>query len=436
MASTRPSIFKSTPSDGSTPELTRTIGLGQAIALYIGAVVGAGVLVLPGAAASIAGPASILSWSFDALLGIPLALTFGAMASRYPDAGGVATYTRHAFGADTAAVVGWYYLVAAAVGEIIVPLAGAHYVAGYAGLERGGTYLLAAAILAVTIGANLRGLKIGGRLALALSAAVALMLLVATLSAVPRAGGHWTPFAPHGWMAVGAGAVFVFYAFFGWEVIAHLAEEFHNPERDVPRATVWSVGVITLLYFGIAAAVIGTRQLWFSRTRPHRCRSCPRRRYWRRRRAGGGRHGVADRAWDIQRLHCWSFAACLRAFPRQRLSASVSEAQSRRRSTGSSSPCRRFRACWCRRELRGRHRHSAVACHSQRTRHCDLCNWDGSRLSAADGSPPPSRHHRDIVMRRAPAFRRLGAVVAGCRRTGCSPYSAILRPQRSVASAV
>ncbi len=245
-------------SGGPRPALTRSIGLGQAIALYIGAVVGAGVLVLPGAAASIAGPASILSWGFDALLGVPLALTFGAMASRYPDAGGVATFARHAFGADLAAMVGWFYLIAAAVGEIIVPLAGAHYVAEYGGLDRAETYLLAAAILVVTISANLRGLKVGGRLALGLSAAIALMLLVAAVSAIPRATGHWVPFAPHGWMAVGAGAVFVFYAFFGWEVIAHLAEEFHDPKRDVPRATAWSVGGVTLLYLGIAAAVIGT----------------------------------------------------------------------------------------------------------------------------------------------------------------------------------
>ncbi|MGI3899300.1 MAG: APC family permease [Janthinobacterium lividum] len=238
--------------------MSRTIGLWQAIALYLGAVVGAGVLVLPGAAASIAGPASMVSWCFDALLGIPLALTFGAMAGRYPDAGGVATFARRAFGADIAALVGWYYLVAAAVGEIIVPLAGSYYVADYVGLDRIGTYLLAAAILIVTVSANLRGLKVGGRLALGLSAAVALMLVVSALSAIPRAGGHWTPFAPHGWTAVGAGAVFVFYAFFGWEVIAHLAEEFHDPERDVPKATAWSVAGVTLLYLGTAAAVIGT----------------------------------------------------------------------------------------------------------------------------------------------------------------------------------
>jgi amino acid efflux transporter len=50
----------------------------------------------------------------------------------------------------------------------------------------------------------------------------------------------------------------VFYAFFGWELIAHLAEEFHNPARDVLGATAWSVGGITVLYLGIAAAVIGT----------------------------------------------------------------------------------------------------------------------------------------------------------------------------------
>jgi amino acid efflux transporter len=50
------------------------------------------VLILPGAAASLAGPASLLAWAIDCALGIPLALTFAALAATYPDAGGVATY--------------------------------------------------------------------------------------------------------------------------------------------------------------------------------------------------------------------------------------------------------------------------------------------------------------------------------------------------------
>ncbi len=73
-------------------QLRRTITVPHGVALYLGAVVGAGVLLLPGLAASQAGPASLVSWGFDCVLGIPLALTFAALAARSPDAGGVATY--------------------------------------------------------------------------------------------------------------------------------------------------------------------------------------------------------------------------------------------------------------------------------------------------------------------------------------------------------
>lgn len=52
----------------------------QGVALYIGAVIGAGVLLLPGLSAIQAGPAALISWIFDCVLGIPLALTFAARA--------------------------------------------------------------------------------------------------------------------------------------------------------------------------------------------------------------------------------------------------------------------------------------------------------------------------------------------------------------------
>ena len=64
------------------PTLRRTITLPQAIALYAGAVVGAGVLILPGVAASQAGPASLVAWAFDGLVGIPLALAVAALSAR------------------------------------------------------------------------------------------------------------------------------------------------------------------------------------------------------------------------------------------------------------------------------------------------------------------------------------------------------------------
>ncbi|MEG1391797.1 MAG: amino acid permease-associated protein, partial [Aurantimicrobium sp.] len=62
-----------------------TLGIAQGTALYIASVLGTGILVLPGLAAQVAGPASILSVAIIFVLSIPLAGTFAALAARYPD---------------------------------------------------------------------------------------------------------------------------------------------------------------------------------------------------------------------------------------------------------------------------------------------------------------------------------------------------------------
>lgn len=241
--------------------LERVISLPQGVALYVAAVLGAGVLLLPGLAATTAGPASMLAWGFDALLGAPLALTFAALGARYPDAGGVATYTARAFGGGAGAAVGWMYIVGAAIGQIIVPLVGASYIAQPLGLDRNGLFLVAGAILAIPIAANLRGLQVSGRVALWLSALVAGLLLAAALVSLPRQHlSAWTPFAPHGWGAVGQTTVLLLFAFSGWEVVASLGAEFKRPERDIPRAVILSVAIITVLYLAVAAATIGARE--------------------------------------------------------------------------------------------------------------------------------------------------------------------------------
>ncbi len=240
--------------------LRRTISMPQGVALYIGAVIGAGVLLLPGLSASQAGPAALISWAFDCLLGIPLALTFAALAARSPDAGGVLTYATQAFGGAVGTTVGWFYFFAAATAQALVALTGSYYIAPYLGLSRAGIFVVAGIILVIATVANLRGLKVSGKLQLFFSATVALMLLVAILAAIPSMrAANWTPIAPHGLGAIGTVGVTIFFAFFGWEAICHLSEEFTDPERSVPRSTALSVGVISLLYIGIAVATISTR---------------------------------------------------------------------------------------------------------------------------------------------------------------------------------
>jgi amino acid efflux transporter len=225
----------------------------------VGAVIGAGVLILPGITAALAGPASVLAWAVVSLLGVPLALTFAALASRYPDAGGVATFTARAFGAGWGATTGWFYFVASATGLVLVPLTGAYYAASPLDLGRSGTFLLAGAVLGAAVASNYGGLRVSGRVQLVLSGGVAVLLLAAALVSIPRISlDNWTPFVPNGWISVGRACVLIFFAVFGWEAIAQLSAEFRDPERDVPRSTLLSVGLITLLYVGVAAATVGT----------------------------------------------------------------------------------------------------------------------------------------------------------------------------------
>ncbi|HEY2947455.1 MAG TPA: amino acid permease [Micromonosporaceae bacterium] len=237
--------------------LRRAITLPQATALYAGSVIGAGVLVLPGVAARLAGPASLLAWLAVALLGVPIALTFAALAARFPAAGGVAAFTRRAFGPAAATVVGWFYFFAASVAQAAVAMTGGHYVAAAFGVD---PYLVAAAVLVGAVLANLRGIRVSAGVQLGLSASVVAVLVVAAALALPRVSTQaFTPFAPHGWDAVGAAAVMVFFSCFGWEAITHLSAEFRDPARDAIRATLLAVAAVTTVYLGIAVAVVGTR---------------------------------------------------------------------------------------------------------------------------------------------------------------------------------
>jgi amino acid efflux transporter len=239
--------------------LQRTISIPQGVALYMGAVVGAGILLLPGLGASEAGPASLVSWVFLCVLGVPLALTFAALAARTPDAGGVLTYATDAFGPAVGTVIGWYYWIGAATAQALVALTGAYYVAPHVGLERDGTFAVAAVILLVATAANVRGLRVSGRLQLLFSGTVATLLLTTIIVTFPQLeADNFSPFAPHGLGAIGSVGVVIFFAFVGWEAITHLSEEFRDPEHAIPRSTVISVALITVLFVGVAFATIGT----------------------------------------------------------------------------------------------------------------------------------------------------------------------------------
>jgi amino acid efflux transporter len=233
----------------------RTLSVPRATALYIGALFGPGLLLLPGLAAQQAGPASIVAWL--ALLGLSavFAAVFAALGQAVPNAAGAAGYAAAGLGRRAAAMTRWWFLAGVIAGAPIVCLIGASYVTALTG----GGPLLRAAVAAGLLLAVL-GLALGG----VRTSAIAQMLLVALLIAVvvtavagsaPAARpASWTPFAPHGWLSVGRAASTLMLSFVGWEAVAPLTGRL-RPGR-LSRVIGLAFGVTALLYLGLAVATV------------------------------------------------------------------------------------------------------------------------------------------------------------------------------------
>lgn len=240
-------------------QLKRSISWRQGVALTVGAVLGSGILVLPVLAAELAGPASLVSWLLMGLLTVPLVIALAELAARWPEAGGIAAYAGRAFGARAGAVTGWLFLGTVPFGAPIVSLIGAHYLGSYLQLARGEVTLLALALLAAAVLFNYRGIQLSGAVQMTVVGAIALLLLAAIATALPNVkAAAFEPFAPQGLKPVGVAMMLLFWAYVGWEMIAHLAEEFRSPAQDIRLSLGWSLLIVNLLYLLLAFVTVGT----------------------------------------------------------------------------------------------------------------------------------------------------------------------------------
>jgi amino acid efflux transporter len=226
-------------------------------ALYVGALIGPGVLLVPALAVDAAGPASILAWAALLVLSAPLAVTFAALGVRHPVSGGVSAYVREGLGDAAAAVTGGFFVAAVFCGGPAVALIGGFYVADLTG---SGTPVAAAVGLGMfgtVLVANAFGLRVSSGFQLVLASVLVVVIASAIAVALPSRGGdNWHAFAPHGWWAVGTAANILVWLFVGWEAGAQLAGDFGRPDHDLPRAMSVAFGVVTVLYCGLGAATI------------------------------------------------------------------------------------------------------------------------------------------------------------------------------------
>lgn len=239
--------------------LRKAIKLRNAVALYASSVLGSGILVLPGLAARIAGPASIVAWVLLSVASFPFAFTFASMSARRPESGGVYSFAKEVFGKEIATITGWLFALWVITGAPAVSLIAASYL-GYAfPLDRAETFLIAAGIILVAFLINFRGIVLSNKVQLATIACIVGLLLSAIIvsSAFVRPE-NFAPFLPYGLVPVGTAAALIFWSYLGYENVSNVAEEFENPKRDFQRSIVLSVVLIGVLYVSISFVTIGT----------------------------------------------------------------------------------------------------------------------------------------------------------------------------------
>ena len=234
------------------------LGVVRGAALYVGALIGPGLLLVPALGVQAAGPASILAWAGLLVLSAPLAATFAALGVRYPVAGGVSAYVKAGLGDAAAAITGAWFVAAIFLGAPAVSLIGGYYVADLTGTGTTAAVAVAVGMLVIVTASNALGLRVSSTLQLALSSTLVGLLAAALAVALPERGGeNWTPFAPHGWLAVGTAANILIWLFVGWEAVAQLAGDFRRPALDLPRAIMLAFVIVTVLYISLAVATVG-----------------------------------------------------------------------------------------------------------------------------------------------------------------------------------
>jgi APA family basic amino acid/polyamine antiporter len=230
--------------DGSTgqngrPNLKRTMGLGMAIALVVGSMVGSGIFGLPSSLAAEAGPISIVAFALTGIGAILLALVFANLGHAYPKTGGPYVYARRAFGDFIGFQTAWGYWIAVWAGNAAIAVALASYlsvfwprIGGNEGANWTATLVGIAAIWLLTL-VNIAGVRQASFVQV-----VTTVLKFAPLAVIGLVGlfyidgANFEPFTVEG-VGVGGGitaaAALTLWAFIGLESATVPADEVKNP---------------------------------------------------------------------------------------------------------------------------------------------------------------------------------------------------------------
>lgn len=306
------SIDDTTRSEG----LHKNLSVRDLTALGIAAIIGAGIFSTIGSACFEGGPAVILLFIFVAATCVFVAFAYAEFASLVPVSGGAYSYLYVSFGEVVAWIIGWALVMEYAVGNIVVAASWSEYFTGllkgsewqipsWATIDYGSAHkgfneaekllqdgvpflklnhiqkeayeawqfapgsdyglrvildipaILMSTLITVLAYVGIKESKTVGAWMVALKLIIVLSIIIVGVFGGFVKPDNWTPFMPTGFGGVMAGVSSVFFAYVGFDALSTTAEECKNPQRDLPRAMLYSIIICTILYILIALVLTG-----------------------------------------------------------------------------------------------------------------------------------------------------------------------------------
>ena len=237
----------------------RRVGLFEGTMMVVGGIIGSGIFLNPSVVAQRAGTAglTIAAWIIGGGVAILGAFIYAELGGRRPEAGGGYVYLRDAWGPLPAFLYAWTLLLVIATGAIAaVAMTFASYAAAVAGLPPAAITPIALASIVLLTFLNVLGVKpssVTTSLFTLLKLAALGFLIVAGLAAILGRSALPAPVLlplVHGAVPASlAGALVpVLFAYGGWQQTNFVAEELVDAPRNLPRALLWGVGIVVVVY--------------------------------------------------------------------------------------------------------------------------------------------------------------------------------------------
>jgi APA family basic amino acid/polyamine antiporter len=239
-------------------KLERSLSLITVIAISIGGMLGSGIFVLPGLAAAKTGSSVWLAYLIAALCILPAALSKSELATAMPSSGGTYVYIERAFGPILGTVAGIGLWLSLLLKSSFALVGFGAYLSILISIDPDLTRIVAVFFLGLILLLNIFGVKKVGKVQIVIVALSLACLTLILIFGLPEINTVFLkPFLINGKMGLMSTVAFVYISYAGVTKVAAIAGEIKNPDKNLPRAMILSLFIMTTIYVSIAFILVG-----------------------------------------------------------------------------------------------------------------------------------------------------------------------------------